>query len=125
MKSKPIRSRKAASDSDATEHIDLRRPLQAVHRGLFRYPMAAQAGFAALVAEGKSYARTPEGAAWRERLLLARETGKAQLLWEILSSRTFTEYSDGALPSTLVDALSRAIRVKHLEPLLARILDRR
>jgi hypothetical protein len=87
--------------------------------------MAAQAAFSALVAEGRRFAKTPEGADWQKRLLSARETGSAQLLWEILSSRTFTERSEGALPSTLLDALSRAIRINSVEPLLARILERR
>lgn len=108
-----------------SDDLELSRVLGAIHRVLFRYPLATQAAFTALVAEGRRYAKTPEGASWQKRLLAARETGSAQLLWELLSSRTFTERADGALPSTLLEALSRAIRVKALEPLLARALERR
>jgi hypothetical protein len=118
-------SRSAASPNPDDGNAELGRALGNLHRALFRYPMAAQAAFSALVAEGRRFAKTPEGADWQKRLLSARETGSAQLLWEILSSRTFTERSEGALPSTLLDALSRAIRIKSVEPLLARILERR
>lgn len=122
-RSKPSRS--AASPKLEDGNAELDRALGNLHRALFRYPMAAQAAFSALVTEGRRFARTPEGAEWQKRLLSARETGSAQLLWEILSSRTFTERTEGALPSTLLDALSRAIRVKNIEPLLARIIERR
>ena len=122
-RSKPSRS--AASPKLEDGNAELGRALGNLHRALFRYPMAAQAAFSALVTEGRRFARTPEGAEWQERLLSSRETGSAQLLWEILSSRTFTERTEGALPSTLLDALSRAIRVKNIEPLLARIIERR
>jgi hypothetical protein len=113
------------SDGDARGtrgERELTRVLRRVNEALFRYPLAAQAAFSSLVAEGRRYARTPEGAVWRDRLLAARETANAQLLWEILSSRTFMADSSGVLPDTLVDSLSRAIRLRGLEPLLARIL---
>jgi hypothetical protein len=118
---KPVASR---VNGEATAQERALTPLlRKVHRALFRHPIAVQAAFSSLVAEGKRYARTPEGAAWRAQLMGARETANAQLLWEILSTRSFTEQADGVLPSTLVDALSRAIRFRQVEPLLARILE--
>lgn len=115
----------AASDVEQAFDLELVGHLRALRRVLFRYPVATQAAFSALVAEGRRFAETPEGAALHARLLSAKPTANAQLLWELLSSRTFTERADGALPSTLLDALGRAIRVKALEPLIARALERR
>ncbi len=119
--------RNTARSRDTAPLVDevLAQSLRAVHRALFRYPMATQAAFSALVTEGRKFATTPEGAEWKARLLAARESGRAQLVWEILSSRNFTEQGQGTLPGTLLDALGRAIRVKQLEPLLARILGER
>ncbi len=96
--------------------------LRAVQRALFRHPVAAQSAFRALVAEGRRYAGTPEGAELLERLRRSAAVARARLLWEVLSVRSFAETEEG-MPELFVDRLASALRVEHLEPLLARALE--
>jgi hypothetical protein len=95
--------------------------LAALRRAIFRYPMAMQAAFSALAAEGRAFARTEEGAEWRRRLSHAKATGRGRMVWETLSLGAFVEHQDGPLPSALIDALARSLRRQHLEPLLAKL----
>jgi hypothetical protein len=109
----------------AYDDPELARALVQLRRVIFKYPMAVQAAFSNLVAEGRRFATTEEGAEWYERLKSARALGQAELLWEILSSGVFSEKPAGALPSYFVDALAHAIKKRHLEPLLTRLFERR
>jgi hypothetical protein len=109
----------------APEEAQLMSALEAVHRAIFKYPMAIQAAFGALVAEGRRYAQTEDGAILCDRLARAREMGRARLLWDVLSLSAFTEQSEGPLPSVFADTLVRALRSRHLEPLLSKVLERR
>lgn len=104
---------------------ELSRALETLERALFKYPLAVQAAFGALVAEGRRFAATPEGAIWRERLQRSQGAGRARLVWEVLSLSSFTERSDGPLPSALLDKLVRAVKHRHLEPLLSRVFEGR
>lgn len=98
--------------------------LRSLRLAIFKYPMAVQAAFSALAAEGRRFAETPEGAEWLARLEHAERTGRARLLWDVLSLRSFTERRDAPLPSALVEALSRALSVRHVEPLVTRIFGK-
>jgi len=98
--------------------------LRRLRRAIFRYPMATQAIFSALVAEGREFASTPEGAEWRQRLSFAKGTGRARMLWETLSLGTFTERAEQPLPGNLADALVRTLSRGHLEPLLAKLFEK-
>jgi len=111
-----------ATDS---EEAHLLPALDALHRAIFKYPIAIKAAFSALVAEGRSYAETEEGAVWCERLSQAKMMGRARLLWEVLSLSAFTERNDEPLPSVFADTLVRALKSQHLEPLLSKVLERR
>ncbi len=99
--------------------------LAAVQRIIFKYPMATQAAFSALVAEGRRFATTSEGRNLALRLTRAKEMHRARMLWEVLSMSAFTERYDGPLPSLFVDTLVRTLKTQHLEPLLTRIFQRR
>jgi hypothetical protein len=99
--------------------------LSKLRRALFKYPMATQAAFSALAAEGRAFAETPEGARLRNRLGHAKATGRGRMLWEALSLGSFTERDEGPLPSAMVDALSSTLRRRHLEPLLAKLFANR
>lgn len=104
---------------------ELSRALALLQRAMFKYPMAVQAAFSALVAEGKRFATTTEGREWFERLNGARDFEQAELLWEVLSTGAFTEKHSGPLPTFFVDALADALRKRHLEPLLMRVFARK
>lgn len=99
--------------------------IAALQRAIFKYPMATQAAFSALVAEGRRFAATPDGHALATRLARAKEMDRARMLWEVLSMSAFTERYEGLLPSLFVDTLVRTLKTRHLEPLLTRIFERR
>ena len=98
--------------------------LKRLRRAIFKYPMATQAAFAALVAEGRRYALTDEGAEWRKRLGHAKATGRARMLWETLSLGTFSDRIEEPLPGALAEALLQTLRRQHLEPLLAKLFGK-
>lgn len=87
------------------DDIDLLREAQAV---LVKYPIAAQAAFAALVREGRRFAATHEGRSWKSRLTGSPLVAQARTLFESLSGGQLDERG-GALPSAYADALIRAL----------------
>jgi len=122
-----IRTRKTAranTPSAPAEEQELD-ALAGLQRVIFKYPMATQAAFSALVAEGRRFASTPEGRDLALRLTSAKEMDRARMLWEVLSMSAFTEQYDGPLPSLFVETLVRTLKTQHLEPLLTRLFERR
>ncbi len=106
------RARGEPEDDDET----LRR-LKEAQAVLVKYPVASQAAFAALVREGRSYAKTEEGKRYKRRLSRSPLLAKARTLFEGLARGIVTEHG-GALPSTYVDGLLRALD-RELEDVLA------
>jgi hypothetical protein len=99
-------------DDDAG--VAVLREAQAV---LVKYPIAAQAAFAALVREGRRFAATDDGRAWKSRLAGSPLVAQARTLFESLAGGLLDERG-GALPSAYADALIRA-----LDRDLERVLD--
>jgi hypothetical protein len=97
--------------------------LRALRRVLFEYPLAAQAGFEALVREGRSFAETAEGQAWRERLAGSDAVAKGRVVWEVLTQSAFTEDAEGPMPGVILEAFSRATAVSMLEPFLSMLFE--
>jgi hypothetical protein len=88
---------------------------------LFKYPSAAQAAFRALVAEGRRFATTPEGRAWRDRLAGSELVRRGLTLWAGSSLDMLTEPADGALPSGYLEAIFDALASDDLHGLLLRL----
>jgi hypothetical protein len=107
------------SDAEMVEALGV------LQKAIFKYPLAIQAAFGALVAEGRAFAETPEGAQWRDRLSRSKSLGRARMVWEVLSLSAFTERYEGLLPTVLADTLVRAIKTRHLEPTLSKLFERR
>ncbi|MFO7177826.1 MAG: hypothetical protein DIU78_003910 [Pseudomonadota bacterium] len=107
------------------EDFEALRTLAELRRGILRYPMAVQAAFSALVREGRAFAETPEGAEWKRRLVAAKSTGRARMVWDVISLGAFGERASGPLPTVFLDALCEALRRPRLEHLLARLVDGR
>lgn len=104
--------------SDDAELEGLLRQLRAI---LFRHPIAAQAAFAALVAEGRRFAQGPEGKRLLEGLSHSPSMAQARMLWEVTSMNAFEEDAGTVLPGVLVDQLVTHMRSRVLEPILARV----
>jgi hypothetical protein len=92
-----------------------------VHRILLEHPVAAKAAFGALVAQGRAYATTPEGAELRARLARSPKLRRGSLVWRSLTMGMLDPEDPGQLPATYLDNLLRAIDRSDLEQLLAKL----
>ncbi len=106
---------------EVREEDGLLAALRQAQRLIVRYPVAAQALFAAAVAEGRAYAATPEGAALRERLKGSELIRRGRVVWEVGTLNVLEEEPATLLPSKVMDALARAASVPDLEPMLTRL----
>ena len=79
--------------------------IRAAQSFVLKHPAAAKAIFAGLIAEGRAYAQTPQGAAARQGLERSELVHKGRLLLD-LPGLSMLEPDDGAiLPSALVDTV--------------------
>jgi hypothetical protein len=109
--------RRARSEpEDGDETIQRLRGAQAA---LVKYPVAGQAAFAALVREGRRFAKTAEGEKYKRRLASSPVLAKARTLFEGLANGLVSE-SGGALPSVYVEQFLHALD-RELEGVLADI----
>lgn len=99
----------------------LQAPIRHAQRLLLEHPAAAQQLFSALVAEGRRYAETPDGAALAERLAGSELIRRARVLWEVATLNLLEESPPSVLPTRLLDVLAHAAAVEALEPFLARL----
>jgi hypothetical protein len=100
------------------QQVTVLRDLQAV---VLKHPVAAQAAFEALAAEGRRFARTPEGERWRARLAGSELIDRVRLVFETSTLWMLEHASPGVLPSGYVDALFTAASQPGMEPLLDRL----
>jgi hypothetical protein len=108
------RARELPDEPDET--IQRLRQAQAL---LIKYPVAGQAVFAALVKEGRRFAKTTEGTRWKTRLASSSLLATARTLFEGISGGMVSE-GGGALPSVYVDAFLSALD-RQLEEVLAEV----
>jgi hypothetical protein len=106
-----------ADDADDT----LARLLREAQFLLLKHPAAAQAAFAALVAEGRRFAATPEGRRWHERLAGSPFVRRGRVLWESSVLGMLEETPVGLLPTALLDAIVGATGREDLQRFVARL----
>jgi len=99
----------------------LQGPLRLAQRLLLEHPEAAQRLFSALVAEGRRYAETPEGAALAQRLEGSALIRRGRVVWEVTTLNLLEESAPSALPTRLLDLFAHATAIEALEPFLARL----
>lgn len=87
---------------------------------IIKHPIAARAGFRALVAEGRRYAQTAEGERWRARLAESALIRRGRSVWELATCNMLDEDGTRALPTQLIDAFCHAATISDLEPQLAK-----
>jgi len=103
----------------ASDPVALLRRLQGV---LLAHPVAAQAAFAALVAEGRRFATSPDGRRWQERLVRSPLLRRARAPWDAATLWMLEEGSPDVLPSAFVDALCTVAQSPEADPLLDRLM---
>ena len=108
---------RARGETETDDETILR--LRAVQTVLVKYPIAGQSAFAALVREGRRFATTAEGAAWKRRLAGSPLLARARTLFEGLAGGLLSE-EGGAVPSVYVHAFVRALD-RELEDVLSEV----
>jgi hypothetical protein len=81
---------------------------------LLQHPVAAQAAFSALVAEGRRFAATPEGRSQATALAASPLIRHASELWGALGLDMLEEDPNTVLPSAWLDALVRSAESPNL-----------
>lgn len=90
---------------------------------IVRYPIAAQAAFRALVAEGRAFAETVEGRELAQSLADSQLVRRGRIAWDVVTARAFDDDPDVIVPTVFLDALARTAAVDALEPLLSRLFE--
>lgn len=88
---------------------------------VLRHPVAAQAAFAALVAEGRRFARTPEGSRWHAALADSELVRRGRSLWEGSLLNLLEDDPEALLPSSIFDAIVHAASRGELGALSERV----
>lgn len=91
---------------------------------IVKHPIAARAVFRSLVAEGRRFAATDEGARWRRRLEASPLVRRGCAVWEVATLNMLDEDGSRALPTQLIDAFCRAVARSDLEAALAAHAER-
>lgn len=107
----------ALSDADR-EIVELLRAGQVL---LMKYPIAARAAIRALVAEGRRFAETPEGRAWKEDLADSDLVRRGRIVWEGCSLNLLEDHQPTQLPSALLEAVLAAAASSNLEAMLSEL----
>jgi hypothetical protein len=81
------------------------RVLRQLQVAALKHPAAAKAAFGALVAEGRAFAQTPEGTAWRDRLAGSALLHRARLVFDFPGLSMLQSDRPDFLPSAYVDAI--------------------
>lgn len=117
----PATPEQGADTARGPEEEELAEVLRGLRSVLLQYPLASQAAFSALVAEGRRFAATPEGAEWRAALAGSDVVRKGREVWEALSLGLVEEEPSTVVPSTYLEALFQAANLPELEALLRRL----
>lgn len=92
-------------------------------RVVFKHPAAAQSAYRALVAEGRRYAKTPEGRAWRARLDASEALRRMRPLWEAATMNLLDGAEGAALPGAFIELLAQALSRTDLEAVTAALAE--
>lgn len=92
--------------------------LVALQRAVFRHPLAMQDLFATLVAQGRAYAETPEGAELAEKLSRSELVARSRSIWEAGTLGALSEQPE-IMPDSLLEMLTRLVAHEGLEPLIS------
>jgi hypothetical protein len=110
-------------DVDVAGSDGLKSVVIELQRLMLKYPVAMQAAYRALVAEGRRFAATDEGRAWQARLEASPAVSRAQALWEAATFNALDAEGESPLPTALVDMVAYAISRGDLEIWLARFTE--
>jgi hypothetical protein len=85
---------------------------------VLRHPVAAQAAFKALMAQGRRFAATPEGERWRAALVHSEFVRRGRAFWEESPLNLLEDHPEAVVPSGIIDAAVRAVGTGGVRSLL-------
>lgn len=100
----------------------LLRILRRLREWLWRYPSAAGSLVRMLVAEGRRFAETPQGARWRARLSKSDVVQRGRMVWSAYGLDRLLDDEPGTLPSEWLEMLARTLEEADLEETLATMM---
>jgi hypothetical protein len=110
---------------DAAPRLILSTPDEGIERLLaqltvvvLRHPIAAQAAFKALVAEGRRFGETADGRRWRAALADSELVRRGRAFWEASLLNLMEDHADAVVPSGIVDAIVRSVGMGELRHLI-------
>jgi hypothetical protein len=116
----------------AIPRIELRDPaateiaiLGSLQRVLLKHPVACQAAFTALLAEGRRFGNTAEGHVWRQRLVNSSLLQRARLVFDLSTLSLLEEGEANHIPSAYLDAIFLAASGGDADQLLDRLFWKR
>ena len=112
-----IQARRRQHEQQSDDEIIKR--MRDVQLLLLKYPIAGQALFAALIRQGRDFAKTEKGAALKSQLEKSPMVAKARTLFEGVTGGMLAE-QNGELPSTYVDGFLEALD-RDLEDVLSEL----
>ena len=111
---------RVALRAPASDPVAVLRRLQGV---LLAHPIAAQAAFSALLAEGRRFATTPAGRRWQEQLVRSPLLRRVRAPFDAATLWMLDEGTPDVLPSGYVDALCAIARSEDVEGAVGRLLE--
>lgn len=116
------------SSPDDTQVLEAPDPvgdaLSELQLAVLRHPVAAQAIFSALVAEGRSYAETEEGRRVAQTVAVSDLAHRGRVVWDVMTMSALTDGPE-VLPSVVLDAFMESIDNDRLEPWLSSLFEQR
>lgn len=109
----------AGDDEEAVANV-----VAAGQRFVLKHPSAAQALYRALVAEGRRFAGSEDGHAWRARLEASPAIRRLRPLWEAATFNVLDATGESALPSKLVELVAQAVSHADIEATTAFLSER-
>jgi hypothetical protein len=103
---------------DGAEVVAILRCLQ---RAVLNHPVAAQAAFAALVAEGRAFLQTEDGREWSRRLESSRLIEKGRALWEVTTLNVLEDDESTVVPSRILDVFVKLTHDHAIQEVLGRL----
>jgi len=96
--------------------------LLAMQRAVLRHPVAAGALYRGLVAEGRSFAETEDGARWADQLRRSVLLRRVRVAWLSVSGNLLSEQSEALLPGQLIEVLASTAQVDDVHALFSNLV---
>lgn len=101
------------------EELELRDMLASARVAMLQSPTGARSLVNFLVAEGRRFADTEEGAAWHATIVAAPQTERLRQLWEAVSLNVLDDIDEDAdVPTAWLDVLDDLVRARGVDDLI-------